>query len=382
MSDVVQVASDLISRPSPNPPGETVEAARYVDDFLQRAAFSTRRISPDEQAVSIIGEIGNGDGPTVIFHAHLDTVPEGPREFWEVEPYAGTVKDGRLYGRGACDDKGILAAMLCAGERLAARAGEMKGRLIIAGVADEETGGARGTRMLVEQGNFGHPDVVVVGEPTSNKVSIAHKGIVRTHITTLGRSAHATTPWHGVNAIEKMAKVISAIEAYNGRLRRTEHPLLGSSSVTVSLISGGIAPNVVADRCTIDIDRRFMPGENPSQVVDDLQELLRELSVEDPELVCSMSNTRISDSFETEGTDRFTLSLMETAAAVMGQNAGPVGFLPGADARFFKLIPSANVVIFGPGSYEAAHSSAEHVPIDELRQSEEILVRFAEKFLF
>jgi succinyl-diaminopimelate desuccinylase len=236
--------------------------------------------------------------------------------------------------------------------------------------------------MLVEQGDFGHPDFVLVGEPTSNKVAIAHKGIVRTNITVLGRSAHATTPWHGVNAIEKMAKVVSALEAYNGRLRRSEHPLLGASSITVSLISGGIAPNVVADQCTIDLDRRFMPGENPSQVVEDLQELLRELSVQDPELVCSMSNTRISDSFETEGSDRFSLTLIEAAAAVTGQNAGPVGFLPGADARFFKLIPSASVVIFGPGSYEAAHSSAEYVPIDELRQAEEILVHFAEKVLF
>lgn len=382
MSDVVQVLSDLVSRPSPNPPGDTTDVARYLEEFLKKAGFSTRRISPDDVGVNVVGEIGNGKGPAILYHAHLDTVPSGPREFWEMDPYAGTVKDGKLYGRGACDDKGIMAAMMCAAERLAARAGEMKGRLIIVGAADEEVGGTRGSRLLVEKGHLGHPDFVVIGEPTSNKVAIAHKGIVRTHITALGRSAHATTPWRGVNAIEKMAKVIAALEKYNTRLRKTEHPLLGAPSVTIGLISGGIAPNVVADRCTIDIDRRFMPGENPSKVVEDLQELLREMSVEDPDLITSMSETRVSGSFETEGTDRHTTTLMEVARSVTGGDPGPVGFLPGADARFFKLIPSANVVIFGPGTYEWAHSAGEHVPVDELRQAEEILVRFGETALF
>ena len=382
MSDVVQLLSDLVSRPSPNPPGDTTGVAQYMDGFLRKAGFSTRLISPDDQAVNVVAEIGNPQGPTVVYHAHLDTVPAGPREFWEVEPYSGTVVGSRLYGRGACDDKGILAAMICAAEKIAARAGEMKGRLVVVGAADEEVGGARGSRMLVEEGHLGQPDFVVVGEPTSNRVAIAHKGIVRAQITVLGRSAHATTPWRGINAIEKMAKVIAALENYNTRLRKTEHPLLGAPSVTIGLISGGIAPNVVADRCTIQIDRRFMPGENPTQIVDDLQELLRELSTQDLELAASMSDIRVSDSFETEGDDSYTTTLIDVAGGVMGEDPGPVGFLPGADARFFKLTPSANVVIFGPGSYEAAHSAAEYVPIEELRQAEEILVRFAEKVLF
>lgn len=381
MSDVVQLLSDLISRPSPNPPGDTRGVAQYVHSFLSGLGFSSRLISPDEQAVSVLAEIGNPSGPTIMYHAHLDTVPAGQKESWKMEPFAATIAEDRVYGRGACDDKGVLAAMLAAASALAGRAGKMKGRLVVVGAADEEVGGARGTRMMVEKSLLGRPDFVVIGEQTGNRVALAHKGIFRTRITVLGRAAHATNPRRGVNAIHKMARVLSALERYDAGLQRKPHPLLGSPSATVGTISGGTAPNVVPDWCSIEIDRRFVPGENPTAIVAELEAVLRELSTLDPELQLSMSDSRVGDSFETEGKDRFTAGFMEVVRLVTGGNPGPVGYLPGADAKHFKLIPEANVVIFGPGSYEVAHSADEYVPIGELRQAEEILTRFAEGVL-
>ncbi len=220
---------------------------------------------------------------TVLLAPHLDTVGAGDSQF------VPRRKNGRLYGRGACDTKGSVAAMLTALCELA----NMKSRpqeteIIFAGLVDEENAQA-GSRALVGQASSlspffqeagdrqdACPTLAVVGEPTRLQVVTAHKGSLWLQLETRGRAAHGATPQLGQNAVHEMARIVDLLETvYAARLRRRRHPLLGTATVNVGTISGGTQPNIVPDRCAITIDRRTLPGETESGVRREIAALLR-----------------------------------------------------------------------------------------------------------
>jgi acetylornithine deacetylase/succinyl-diaminopimelate desuccinylase-like protein len=299
--DLVALLQRLIQIPSPNPPGDTRTIADFCAAYLQAAGFATVQVAPDARAWSVVGRAVNGSGPSVLYHAHIDTVPLGQNAHWSYDPFAGCVDQNRVYGLGSVDDKAPLAAMLYAAAQLRGRLAQMRGTLTIVCAADEEVGGQLGTKWLVDQGHIDAHDFVVVGEQTFNRTAVAHKGVLRAAFHVAGRTAHATDPWRGRNAINGMAHLILDLEQYQQEvLDQRRHPLVGPPSINVGLIQGGVGANVVADACTVRVDRRMVPGEDPQAVIAELQAVAAARQAQDPERTYTVDSFLISNWFETD----------------------------------------------------------------------------------
>jgi acetylornithine deacetylase/succinyl-diaminopimelate desuccinylase family protein len=379
---LVALLQALIQIPSPNPPGDCRAVADYCEAFLRQAGFATVKVAPDDRAWSVVGQIGNDDGPTVLYHAHIDTVPLGQNARWSVEPFAGTVRDGRIYGLGSIDDKAPLAAMLQVAATVGQRPERLRGRLVVVCAAEEEVGGRLGTKWLADNGYLPPTDFAVVGEQTHNRVATAHKGVLRAAFHVAGRTSHATDPWRGRNAINGMAHLILDLERYQRDvLERRPHPLLGPPSINVGVIMGGVSANVVADACTIRVDRRMVPGEDPAAVMDELRAIVAARQAVDPERTYSVDSFLVSNWFQTDASSPHTQHFLRISAAETGTPAEPIGYLPGSDAKHLVDIVRGGMVVFGPGTYEVAHSTDEYTEIEELWVTYQILQRYVDEVL-
>ena len=328
---------------------------------------------------SVVATIGAGS-PVVMLHAHSDTVPVGETESgrWTSDPFTALERGGRIYGKGSVDDKGPLAAMMIAFRKLAARS-DRRGTLVLVAAADEEMGGQLGTRWLAESGHLPECDFIVVGEQTFNRVATAHKGVMRATVTTRGHSVHATNPDRGVNAINAMAHVLLALEAYHEALSARVHPLVGVPTCNVGVIQGGSTANAVADQCVIRLDRRMVPGEQASDVQRELEMVIGALNLE-PATV-EMTDFQFSSWFESRLETPFGRAFLEISSRATGAALEPIGYLPGSDAKHLMALVRGDMVIFGPGSYEVAHAFDEYVEIAELEQCEAVISEFLARFM-
>jgi acetylornithine deacetylase len=313
-----------------------------------------------------------------MFEAHQDTVPT---DGMTIDPWKPEVRDGRLYGRGSCDIKGGMTAMLSAAARLSAERPARRPTLSIACTINEEFGysgasdlpklwQAPGTSILVRR-----PDAAVVAEPTRLDVVVAHKGAIRWRIHTKGRAAHSSQPHLGENAVFKMARVLLALEAYQKEVAPAikPHPLCGRVTLSVGIIRGGLSVNTVPDRCTIEVDRRLLPGEDElaayRQVVDHI-EAFPGVDFEVEHDVQFMKGSSLSD-----GENRPLGELLSATARRLTGRGQIIGVPFGTDASRTSAagIPS---VVFGPGSIDQAHTADEWLPLDELEQASDVLYQF------
>ena len=213
-------------------------------------------------------------------------------------------------------------------------------------------------------------------------MATAHTGVLRAAFHVAGRTSHATDPWRGRNAINGMAHLILDLERYQTEvLERRPHPLLGPASINVGVIEGGVSANVVADACTIRVDRRMVPGEDPQAVIAELQEIVALRQVADPERAYSVDSFLISNWFQSDAENDLIRRFMQLCSADTGAPADPVGYLPGSDAKHLVDVARRGMVVFGPGTYQVAHSTDEYVLIDGLATTCRILTRFAEELL-
>ncbi|MGH2551473.1 MAG: M20 family metallopeptidase, partial [Thermomicrobiales bacterium] len=271
--EVIEFLQKLIQQPSVNPPGDVRKAVEVCQRVLDAEGFATRIVAIDEVKPNLVAEFGPGDGPVLCFNAHLDVVPPGELAGWKFGPFDGTEHDGRVYGRGAGDDKASVAAQVMAAIALARSEVPLRGSIVVTAVADEEIGGPAGTRAMIEHSGI-KPDYVVVGEQTMNRVAVGEKGFSGCKIVTIGKTAHGALPWEGANAIEAMAEVIVALRRELWpKLKHRTHPYFQPSAATVNLIEGGVKANVVPDRCEIYIDRRAIPGEDLVASVAEVREI-------------------------------------------------------------------------------------------------------------
>lgn len=391
MLDLVETLSDLVSIPSVNPMGRPLDGPEFyeerVTDYLQslfeRLGLPWRRQPVEPRRENIIARLdGSGpraaDGPVILLEAHQDTVPV---DGMTIDPWQPQVRDGRLYGRGACDIKGGMTAMLGAVARLAEERPAGLPTIVMACTVNEEYGysGASELPKLWSEGAAAfvprRPVAAIVAEPTDLHVVIAHKGAVRWRCRTHGRAAHSSQPAEGENAIYKMAKVLAALEDYAGRVGRQvpPHPLCGEATLSVGTIQGGISVNTVPDVCSIEIDRRVLPGEEPmavyQQVLDHLQSRLGELpgiEHQPPYL----RGSALPDRDNGPLADR----LAATARQILGR-CEKIGVSYGTNAS--RIAPAGvPTVVFGPGSIKQAHTADEWLSVAELRQASDVLYAF------
>lgn len=364
-SEAVSLLRSLVRVPSVNPPGAIRDAVALCIPPLDAAGFACRTESVDDTKPNLIAEYGASDGQTLCFNAHLDVVPTGEVEAWTHPPFAADLVDGRVYGRGAGDDKASVTAQIIAGLAIARSGVPLKGRLIINEVADEETGGKDGARLMVE-GGYLRPDFVIVGEQTQGRVLIGEKGGAGIKIIVYGRAAHGALPWEGANAIEGMARVIVALQdELWPKLEQRTHPYFHHSSASINLISGGVKANVVADRCEIYIDRRVVPGEDPQASWNEAAEIARRVIAGIPGLRVEFGTGMGLRAASMTDPDSPLVQAMVGANAYLGFSTELGGFSMGTDGRFFADA-GCPTIIYGPGDPSLAHVPDEWVGVDEV----------------
>ena len=371
MTKTARLLRDLIALPSVNPTflseGDPLGGERRVAEFLAATAakcgltVELPEVLPGRPNVLARLTPAGKVRCRVVLAPHTDTIGgDGAAMF------SPRVQAGRLYGRGACDTKGSVAAMLsalCAVAAAKQRPAETE--IIFAALIDEEHAQA-GSRALAGSGL--KADLAIVGEPTLCQVVTAHKGSLWLKLETRGKAAHGAKPELGVNAIHEMAGVVTLLETnYARALSRQHHPLLGHGTVNVGVITGGRQPNVVPDRCEIVIDRRTLPGETEAGVRREILALLRAGG-----LKVTMSGTKLAPFRPLETDPR--LPLVRQLADCAGQ-ARPLGVDYFCDAAVLAAggIPS---VVFGPGDIAQAHTTDEWIALESLERAQRILVRF------
>jgi succinyl-diaminopimelate desuccinylase len=361
--EVLAIAQALIRARSENPGTTEDAAAEVVTGVLLALGATPETVRGDAGRPSVVATIGGDAGPTLAWNGHLDTVPAGTLDTWSVDPYAGEVVNGRLIGRGACDMKGPVAAALV-GAAAVRRAGvELAGSLTFHLVADEELAGTHGTQVLRDRGLLTQ-GAAIVGEPSNLEVALAERGGAWITATTYGAAAHGSQPHRGVNAITAMARFLLRLDEV---VPDTVHPLCGRATVNAALIEGGSAPNMVPDRCIVDIDRRTIPGEtDPEKVLAPFRTLAEELAADDPG---SDLRTEIREwilAAEAPADIPIADAIRTATAAETGTTPPDVGFTGITDARFYLNDAAIPTVIFGPGDLSVAHTADEWIGVDDL----------------
>lgn len=246
--EIVEVLGELICRPSQNPPGEEKVAAEYIYNSMRDWGFNPQYVyKPEPERPSVAVVHGGSEGkPRLVLNGHIDVVPEGDPDGWSVPPFEAVVRQGRIYGRGACDMKGGVAAAMIAAKALKDSGVKLRGDLVLQFAMGEETGEA-GTKSLLEEGFGG--DWGIVLEPSDLKIMTAEKGLAWYHFTVEGKPTHGSRPHQGINAIDKAAKLISALQEYHEEIGERTHPLCGKDVCSVTMIRAGTKENIIPESC-------------------------------------------------------------------------------------------------------------------------------------
>ncbi|QKJ86053.1 M20 family metallopeptidase [Paramixta manurensis] len=373
-----QQLAELVAINTENPPGQEREAAQCVARWLTEAGFDLAFSEYAAGRTNVIAVLRNGAGPCFAFNTHLDTVPAGTG--WRTDPFILTESEGRLYGRGACDAKGPLVAMVEALRLLAQHPQHWSGTLMGVFTADEEVA-SEGAKFYVRDAP---PtiDFAVIGEPTSNATFSAHKGSLRPRVRVKGVTAHSGTPELGINAIYQAARLLGLVEqAHHQQVRCRCHPLVGNASLTVTRIQGGHADNVVPDNCELLLDRRLVPGEQEATVKAELEQLLAQAQAQsgvEAEIIAWQPTT--GGATETEGAEAIVQAGLAACRRHGQPEAGPFGFQGGCDLVHFRALGAKGVVI-GPGSLAVAHKPDEFVPLAEFIAAASIYLEIAQAML-
>ena len=380
--DAVELLLRLVRIPSPNPPGDTIAIADFVAEQMRAIGCEVRQPAPPQKsyARNTIAALGQGE-PRIMLHAHIDTVPIAATEAqnWSVDPYAGVVRKGALYGKGSIDDKAALASMMLV-MMDAAQQPELNGSLVLVAGAEEEVGGQLGAKWLADNGHLPVCDFIVVGEQTGNKVATAHKGVLRATVRTTGKSVHATNPDRGVNAIVAMSKIIAALDHYHHDLSRLIHPVVGVAHLQYR-----------RDRRRQHRQRRARRLRHPAGSAHDpgrkSRRCGRRVARGGRVAALGTGTASIGDfvysrwfdsALNTDHARRF----LDCVRRSLDDDPGPVGYLPGSDAKHLMDLARGDMIIFGPGSYEVAHAADEHVRLDDYAQTTDILLDFVRQTLY
>jgi acetylornithine deacetylase len=401
LSEAEELLKQLVAIPSVNPIGALPPLSKPAEglvqlgegrltDFLEellrswdqdccrqlvhrgRENLLVRLSAPQWQSATV-----EGQKPVVVLSAHQDTVPPGPGMERPWEPWR---EGDRLYGLGACDIKGGMTSILLAARRILEQPQPPRVEVVLAFTVNEEAGftGARALAELFRQPDGRllprAPEAVVVAEPTELDLVVAHKGVVRWRIHTRGKAAHSSSPEAGENAIYRMAHVLLGIEEYHRQLwQRAADPWCGHPSISVGMISGGSSPNTVPQRCTIEVDRRLIPGETAEMARIEVRVFLEQktglLGVIEHEPPW-MEGPPLLDQSGNPAFQRLAQIARQKAAA--GQL---VGAPYATDAAFFAQV-GIPTVVFGPGSVAQAHSDEEWVSLDQVVFASQILYRW------
>jgi acetylornithine deacetylase/succinyl-diaminopimelate desuccinylase family protein len=358
-AETLVLLRELIEHRSDNPPGNEAECAEFLASFLEQRGIEANLVEAAPNRPNLYASIGTSS-PKLVFCGHLDTVPAG--DGWTFGPFSGTVADGRVYGRGACDMKAGLAAMVAAMLAVRRSGVPISGSVALHAVIDEEFACAGGRKAASEQPG----DWAIVAEPSSSQVFATGNGQACFAITFHGKAVHSSHPEQGRNAINDAAAFIGRLEEETLRLAESPFPGIGPGTYSIGLVEGGRGGSTVPDRCEVTIDRRVLPCESLDSIDEELQRLLERLAAERPGLKWELSRPVAFPPLA--GTDSGHLEQVLTSAV---RDLGrPIpeerqGMRFATDAAWYEAA-GCPAVVFGPGDVPIAHQPDEYVAIEDL----------------
>lgn len=351
----------LVRAPSENPPGDEARAAAVAAEMCTALGLEVTTVEVEAGRPTVIARKVFGNGPTLGYCSHIDVVPAGPSSEWRFPPFDATVEDGRLYGRGSADAKGPVAAAIEAAAILLDSGVPLAGTLELELVADEETMGFKGAGALVADKTIA-PDVAIVGEPTSLKIVRAQRGAAWLRVTTSGAAAHGSAPERGVSAIKHMAEIVRHLEE---TVPDISHAVVGGPSINVGTIAGGSKVNMVPSSCTIEVDRRTIPGESKEDVLASIEAAVDRARDTFPDIAPAVELEFYAPPFEIDESAPLVEHVRSAIGEVQERPAELVGFRGASDARFLASA-GIDVIVCGPGDIAVAHTVRESIAIDEL----------------
>ena len=395
--ELVDFTAGMIRIPTVNPPGEHYEdCARYIGDRLASLGFETEYIAAEGRPehtrqhprVNVVGtRHGVRPRPTVHLNGHFDVVPVG--QGWTVDPFAGLVRDGRVYGRGACDMKAGIAAAAYAAEAIRRAGVAVPGTIEVSGTVDEESGGFAGVAYLAEQGRLSslRTDYCIIPEPFSpDRVCIGHRGVYWFEVAARGHIAHGSMPFLGVNAIEGMGALLHIIQDELQPVlaaRRTDVPVVpeGARHATLNIngIFGGqpvdgIQSPCVADLCRAVFDRRFLVEEGFDFTKREIEEVIDRVRTRMPRVEYSLTDLMVVHPTRTPDDSPVIAAIDHSVEHVLGRRPTHVASPGTYDHKHVTRIAGVpHCVAYGPGELEQAHQPDEFCAVDDLVTSTKVL---------
>jgi acetylornithine deacetylase ArgE len=357
---VIDIAKELIAFDTSGPPTKEQPCAQWIKDFLEDIGFEAELQVVEKDRANVIGKIGRGKGPGLVLSGHMDVVLAGDPSLWKVTgPFEPVVKDGRLYGRGACDMKGPDACILQAVKELAKES--YKRQLSVVFTAGEDTGGWYVTK-VIEEKKITTADAMygVIPEPSMMEIIPVHKGSGGAEVLIHGRAAHSSKPELGINANQKAADYLYALRGLQSKLDETRHPLLGPTTVECTMMNGGFKSNIIPDQARLTLNFRLIPEHKDPEISRKwFEDIIASLSSKDPEFKAELTRHGASEPLNVPLDSRIVATLRD----ILGTRIVGAPYYTEAVNYTKAGIPT---VICGPGSIDQAHTPDEYVSLEQL----------------
>ncbi|MGR3219278.1 MAG: M20 family metallopeptidase, partial [Candidatus Anammoxibacter sp.] len=359
--EMVELLCQLIGANTENPPGNEIAAVNIVKEYFDSCGIEYDIFEKEKSRSNIVGFIGTGK-PVLAVVCHLDVVPAGTG--WDSDPFKAKLSDGRVYGRGANDNKGQMASMMVLAKFLKQNESLLKGKFILVGAADEEKGSALGAEYLLDECEL-HADYAVIPDVSHNMqlIDVSEKGALFLEITSFGKQAHGSTPDLGVNAIWNLMELLERIKTL--KFSRMSHPYHTPPTINLGGITGGVAPNIVPGECKATLDIRYLPGDTKEEILQTIESIIR-----DVQKTNTTARFKIKVSFDllpseispdnplVEIISKHTESVLNIRPKISGMS--------GATINKQLLAKGIISVGFGPGDNGGAHIANESVDIKEI----------------
>lgn len=367
-NETVGLLRELIMTPSPS--GEENAVAELIGKRLTEFGFDNVEIDGLHNVICKIE--GSHGSHTLLYNGHTDVVPLGDLSLWPADPRKAPIVDDKVIGRGGCDMKGSIAAMMMAADAVKKAGVKLRGNLILTMVSREEGGLQEGTKYTIEKGGL-KPDIGLIGEATNLDLCLGSRGRIAVEVSVKGKSAHAANPSRGINAIVKMNKMIDAIE----NMKLPTHEILGPTSQAITNITcqpGQL--NMVPNLCSISIDRRIAPGDSLEKTKAEFRAIIDQIKTQDPEFDADVETGKLAIPGYKPPEEPVVELLRESAKHILGKSPRVSHYIFGTDGSYLSGVKSIAWFGFGPGDEANAHTVKDHVKIDDLIAASKVYALF------
>ena len=359
--EIVRLSTELIGADTTNPPGNEYLAVNIIKKYFNAHGIKYDVFEKITGRANIIGYIGKGN-PTLLVACHLDVVPPG--DGWDTDPFKSVVKNGRIFGRGANDNKGQMASMLVLAKLLKDNESRLNGSLLLIGAADEEKGSRLGLEYLLDECGIS-ADYAIIPDVANNMkiIDVGEKGALFLNITSYGKQAHGSTPEKGINAIWNMIELLNQLKKLKYKCQT--HELFSPPTLNLGTISGGAAHNIVPAKCEAKLDIRYLPGETEKEILNNIYEIIASIKQHNPTATFDITVDTHLPPTRVPAENPLISLISNHTESILGTKPIPIGF-SGVTVSKQLIEKGIMAVGFGPGDEDQSHIANESIEIQEL----------------